>query len=232
MASDAPKRRRRVLLRIYRRLRAAFGHAGWWPGESPFEVCVGAILVQNTAWTNVERTLDGLRRRGLLAFEALRRLPPSRLAPLLRTSGTFRVKAERLRALLDFLGAEYGGRAEAMKDEEPARLREKLLAVRGVGEETADSIALYAGGHPLFVVDAYTRRVFTRLRLLRGGESYAEIQHLFADALPRDPALYNDYHAQIVLLAKDVCRPRPRCPDCPLQDMCPSSRGRLPEGLR
>jgi endonuclease-3 related protein len=234
MPKDAPKGGRRALLRIYRRLHAAFGHAGWWPGGSPFEVCVGAILVQNTAWTNVERTLDGLRRRGLLCFAALRRLPPSRLAPLLRSSGTFRVKAERLRALLDFLAAEYGGRVEAMKAEEPGRLREKLLAVRGVGPETADSIALYAAGHPLFVVDAYTRRVFTRLGLLRGGESYAEVQRFFMDALPRDPALYNDYHAQIVLLAKDVCRPRPRCPQCPLEDLCPtsSSRGCLPEGLR
>jgi len=130
-----------------------------------------------------------------------------------------------LRALLDFLGAEYGGRVEAMRDEKPERLRERLLAVRGVGEETADSIALYAAGHPLFVVDAYTRRVFTRLGLLGGDESYAEIQRFFMDALPRDPALYNDYHAQIVRLGKDVCRPRPRCPDCPIEDLCPSSRG-------
>jgi endonuclease-3 related protein len=230
MSIETPKRRRRTLLLIHRRLQRAFGHAGWWPGESPFEVCVGAILVQNTAWTNVERTLDGLRRRGLLTFEALHRLPPSRLGPLLRSSGTFRVKAARLRALLDFLGAEYSGRVEAMKRDEPGRLREKLLAVRGVGEETADSIALYAAGHPLFVVDAYTRRVFTRLGLLRGGESYADVQRFFMDALPRDALLYNDYHAQIVLLAKDVCRPRPRCPECPLHEICPSSRH--PEGLR
>jgi endonuclease-3 related protein len=208
---------------VYRRLRKAFGHAGWWPGDSPFEVCVGAILVQNTAWTNVERALDGLRRRRLLSFRALDRLPASRLAPLVRSSGTFRVKARRLRAFLDFLGAEYGGRVAAMRSEEPAPLRRKLLEVPGIGPETADSIALYAAGHPVFVVDAYTRRVFARLGLLRGDETYAEVQRFFEDRLPRDAALFNDYHAQVVHLGKDVCRPRPRCPECPLEDLCPKA---------
>ncbi len=216
-----PTRETRLLRRVYRRLLAAFGHAAWWPGESPFEVCVGAILVQNTAWTNVERTLDSLRSRGLLSFAALHRLSPSRLAPLLRSSGTFRVKAVRLRAFLRFVASEYGGRVEAMRDEAPARLREKLLSVRGVGPETADSIALYAAGHPVFVVDAYTRRIFSRLGLLRGEETYAAVQRLFEDALPRDAALFNDYHAQIIRLGKDVCRARPRCPECPLDDLCP-----------
>jgi endonuclease-3 related protein len=206
---------------VYQRLRERFGHAGWWPGDSPFEVCVGAILVQNTAWANVERALDGLRRRRLLSFRALHRLPASRLAPLVRSSGTFRVKARRLRAFLDFLGAEYGGRVEAMRSEEPSLLRRKLLGVPGVGPETADSIALYAAGHPVFVVDAYTRRVFTRLGLLRGDETYAEVQRFFEDRLPRDTGLFNDYHAQVVRLGKDVCRSRPRCPECPLDDLCP-----------
>ncbi|HXK11821.1 MAG TPA: hypothetical protein VMT70_19420 [Vicinamibacteria bacterium] len=182
---------------------------------------MGAILVQNTAWTNVERTIGLLRRRGLLSHEGLHRLSASRLAPLLRTSGTFRVKARRLRALLDFLGREYGGRAEAMRAEEPGRLRRGLLAVEGVGPETADSIVLYAAGHPAFVVDAYTRRVFSRLGLLQGHERYEAVQRFFTDALPRDAGLYNDYHAQIVRLAKDVCRPRPRCAQCPLDDLCP-----------
>jgi endonuclease III related protein len=211
------------LHRVYRRLRARFGHAGWWPAASPFEVCVGAILVQNTAWTNVERTLASLRRLSLLSFERLHRLPPSRLAPLLRSSGTFRVKARRLRALLDFLGKEYGGRAEAMANESPPVLRRKLLDVRGVGPETADSIALYAAGHATFVVDAYTRRVFSRLGLLRGDEPYGEAQRFFEELLPRSAALYNDYHAQVVRLAKDVCRPRPRCAECPLGDLCPAA---------
>jgi endonuclease-3 related protein len=186
-------------------------------------VCVGAILVQNTAWTNVGRTLDGLRRRRLLSFRALHRLSASRLAPLLRSSGTFRVKARRLRAFLDFLAAEYGGRVEAMRLEEPSVLRRKLLDVPGIGPETADSIALYAAGHPVFVVDAYTRRVFARLGLLRGDETYAEVQGFFEDRLPRDTDIFNDYHAQIVRLGKDVCRARPRCPDCPLADVCPTA---------
>ncbi len=224
---------RSVLERVYARLRTAFGHAGWWPGDSPFEVCVGAILVQNTAWANVERTLDGLKKRRLLSFRGLDRLPVSRLAPLLRSSGTFRVKARRLRAFLDFLSSEYRGRVEAMRSEPPADLRRKLLAVPGVGPETADSIVLYAAGHPSFVVDAYTRRVFTRLRLLTGGESYAEVQRFFEDHVPPDAALYNDYHAQIVRLGKDFCRARPRCLECPLADMCPtSSRGRSRGGAR
>ncbi len=186
-------------------------------------MCVGAILVQNTAWANVARTLEGLKKRGLLSFRALDRLPASRLAPLLRSSGTFRVKARRLRAFLDFLSMEYGGRVEAMRSADPPALRRKLLAVPGIGPETADSIALYAAGHPSFVVDAYTRRVFTRLGLLRGGESYAEVQRLFEEHLPRDAALYNDYHAQIVRLGRDFCRPRPRCPECLLGDICPTA---------
>jgi endonuclease-3 related protein len=219
---------RATLKAVYGRLRAAFGHAGWWPGDSPFEVCVGAILVQNTAWANVERTLDALKKRRLLSFRALDRLSERHLAPLLRSSGTFRVKARRLRAFLDFLSSEYDGRVEAMRAEQPAELRRKLLAVPGVGPETADSIVLYAAGHPSFVVDAYTRRVFTRLGLLRGGESYADVQRLFEEHLPRDAALYNDYHAQIVRLGKGSCRTRPRCPECPLADLCPTPRH--PEG--
>jgi endonuclease-3 related protein len=221
MPRGEPIDTRRLLLRVYGRLRDRYGPAGWWPGESSFEICVGAILVQNTAWVNVERTLASLRRRGLLSFEALHRRPPSRLAPLLRSSGTFRVKARRLRAFLDFLGAEYGGQVEGMRAERPEALRRKLLAVPGIGPETADSIALYAAGKPLFVVDAYTRRVFSRLGLLRGDLSYAEVQQFFEERLPRDADLYNDYHAQLVRLGQEACRPRPRCAECPLDDLCP-----------
>lgn len=211
---------RALLLRIHDLLVKRHGASGWWPGDSAFEVCVGAILVQNTAWTNVERTLAGLRRRRLLSLRALRGLPPSKLAPLLRSSGTFRVKAARLRALVDFLVAEYGGRAASMRRDEPRELRRKLLGVHGVGRETADSIALYAAGKPLFVVDAYTRRVFSRLGLVRGDEPYDELQRFFEDRLPRSAALYGELHAQVVLLAKDVCRVRPRCGECPLRATC------------
>jgi endonuclease-3 related protein len=224
---------RRLLLRVYRRLRNRQGHAGWWPGETPFEVCVGAILVQNTAWANVLRTLDRLRAEALLSFDGLFGLSAPRLAPLLRSSGTYRVKARRLRAFLDFLGAQYGGRVEGMRAEDPLELRRKLLAVPGIGPETADSIALYAAGKPLFVVGAYTRRVFSRLGLLPGRHSYDDVQRYLTDRLPRDVALYGDYHAQLVRLGKDHCRTRPRCAGCPLDDLCPkrgvpfSSRARV-----
>jgi len=205
---------------VYELLRARFGHARWWPGETPFEVCVGAILVQNTSWRNVEKALDVLRARGLLGFTALSRLDADEIAPLVRSSGAFRVKARRLRAFLDFLGARFGGRVEAMRSQPAAELRSALLAVHGVGRETADSIALYAAGRPLFVIDAYTRRILARLGLAGGDEPYDALQALFHRGLPRDPALYNDYHAQLVRLGKDVCRPRPLCDQCPLVAVC------------
>lgn len=208
------------LISVYRCLRRAYGHAGWWPARTAFEVCVGAILTQNTAWSNVEKALRVLRRHGLLSSAKLRQVPVSRLGELIRSSGVFRVKARRLHAFLEFLHAEYGGRVVRMRAEEAGALRLKLLAVHGIGPETADSIALYAADQPLFVVDAYTRRIFTRLGVLRGKESYDEVQRLFMDELPRDVGLYNDYHAQIVRLAKDACRVRPRCEACPLTRAC------------
>ncbi len=207
-------------MKVYHRLRDRYGHAAWWPGESALEVCLGAILTQNTSWANVEKALAVLRRRGLLSFGALRSLPPSRIAPLIRSSGTYKLKARRVAAFLAFLD-EYRGRPQAMGGEDPQALRSKLLRVRGVGPETADSIALYAAGLPLFVVDAYTRRIFTRLGFLRGGESYEEVQRRLMERLPPDAPLFNDYHAQIVRLGKEVCRPRPRCGECPLDDLCP-----------
>ncbi len=178
-------------------------------------------MTQNTAWTNVERALNVLRSRDLLSFEALDALSAAEIAPLIRASGYFNVKARRVRAFLDFLGAAYGGRLEALSGEEPGVLRQRLLAVAGIGRETADSIVLYAASLPLFVVDAYTRRLLARLGLLRGTEDYDTIAALFMRHLPRDVGLYNDYHAQIVLLGKDVCRPRPLCERCPLSRLCP-----------
>jgi endonuclease-3 related protein len=210
--------------RIYRLLLARYGRAGWWPAESAFEICLGAILTQNTAWSNVEKALSSLRSHGLLAFEPLHRVPASRLATLLRPSGTYKVKARRVRAFLDLLAAEYGGRVEAMRDHEAGALRRRLLTVSGIGPETADSIALYAAEKPFFVVDAYTRRIFGRLGLLAGGESYEEVQRFFMRRLPPDAVLFNDYHAQLVRLGKDHCRVRPRCTACPLDRICPKRR--------
>jgi endonuclease-3 related protein len=206
---------------VYRRLVSRRGPAGWWPAQTAFEVCVGAILVQNTAWTNVEKALAVLRSRRLLSYGALRDMPASEIAPLIRPSGCFNVKARRLRAFLDFLGREYGGRVDAMESEEPEALRAKLLDVPGIGPETADSIALYAAGRRLFVIDAYTRRVFSRLGAVRGDEPYDALQRLFMDGLPAEAGLYRDFHAQIVLLAKEVCTRRPACTVCPLGEACP-----------
>jgi endonuclease III related protein len=206
---------------VYRRLVGHRGPAGWWPAQSAFEVCIGAILVQNTAWTNVEKALAVLRARSLLSFAALRDLTAAEIAPLIRSAGCFNVKARRLRAFLDFLGRQYGGRVEAMESEDPWILRAKLLDVPGIGRETADSIALYAAGRPLFVIDAYTRRVFARLGMIDGDEAYDVLQRRFMDALPAEAALFGDYHAQVVILAKEACRARPRCAACPLQEVCP-----------
>ena len=208
------------LKEIYRRLAVERGPAGWWPGESPFEVCLGAILTQNTAWTNVEKALAVLRERGLLEWRTLSALSAEEIAPLIVSAGCFNVKARRVRAFLDFVGREYGGDVTVMAREERWALRAKLLGVSGIGRETADCIVLYAARLPLFVVDAYTRRVFFRLGLLHGGEAYDEVQSFFHARLPADPELFNDYHAQIVLLAKDVCRKVPRCGACVLSSLC------------
>jgi endonuclease-3 related protein len=215
------KGRRGDLLRVYHLLLGRFGHSGWWPGDTPFEVCLGAILTQNTAWTNVEKALARVKKAGRLSFEGLWRLRSRQLASLLRPSGTYRLKARRVRAFLSFVESRYGGRVERMASEDPAALRRLLLEVDGIGPETADSIALYAAGHAAFVVDAYTRRVFARLGFLRGGESYDEVQRFFVERLPRDAPLFNDYHAQIVRLAKEHCRARPLCASCPLEGVCP-----------
>jgi len=212
---------RRSLLALYRRLRHAYGHARWWPGQSPFEVCVGALLAQNTAWINVERSLDVLRRHHLLSVGALGALTERQLAALIRPSGTYNVKARRLAALVAFLHAECGGRVEALRRFDLPTLRLKLLNINGIGPETADAILLYAAEKPVFVVDAYTRRIFSRLGLVPPRGTYAALQEFFMQRLPPDVGLFNDYHAQIVRLAKEACRSRPRCERCPLEDRCP-----------
>lgn len=214
-----PRRKptRKVLFKIYQALRKQYGHRHWWPGDTPFEVMVGAILTQNTAWINVERAIQNLRQHGLLTPQSLLRISQSRLAKEIRPAGYFNVKAVRLKNFVRFFFSEYGGSVKRMSRERGLRLREKLLKVNGIGEETADSILLYASGKPFFVVDAYTRRVFMRHRYLKGIEKYQEIQALFERLLPRNVRLFNDYHAQIVQVGKDFCRKAPRCGECPLQ---------------
>jgi len=209
------------LTHVYDRLREHRGPAGWWPAETAFEVCVGAILVQNTAWPNAEKALSALRAEGRLSYAGLAGLDHATLAALIRPSGCYNVKARRLTAFVTYLGREHGGRVEGMSALAPSALRTQLLAVPGIGRETADSIALYAASLPLFVIDAYTRRVFSRLGLIGGDEAYDVLQRRFMSSLPEDVALFNDYHAQIDLHAKEVCRKRPQCGRCPLDAVCP-----------
>lgn len=204
---------------VYDRLRAACPRPGWWPAETPFEVMVGAVLTQNTAWTNVEKAVARLKAAGLLSPEAIVATPVEQLAPLIRSSGYFNVKALRLKALAHWV-CERGG-LSVLAAIPTFELRADLLSVKGVGPETADDILLYAFGRPVFVIDAYTRRLFRRLGVVEGTEDYELLREQFESVLPLDPVLFNEYHALIVLHGKDYCRPRPRCPACPLLDLCP-----------
>lgn len=216
-----------ALLDIYARLFAHFGAQHWWPHANggAFEIIVGAILTQNTAWANVEKALGNLRAAHLLTPTALHRVPVARLAQLIRPSGYFNLKTKKLKAFTHFLFATQRGSLARLFRRDTATLREQLLGVYGIGPETADSIILYAAHQPIFVVDAYTRRVFARLGFTREDVAYAELQAVFMQNLPRDEKLFNEYHALIVALGKQLCRKtQPRCPACPLQNMCATGR--------
>ncbi|OGO34231.1 MAG: endonuclease [Chloroflexi bacterium RBG_16_56_8] len=207
---------------IYARLYAHFGPQHWWPGDGPFQVIVGAILTQNTAWTNVEKAMANLSRAGLLDPERLYRAREARIAALIRPSGYFNLKAKKLKAFVRFLFEKHQGRLSHLFKSETESLREELLAVYGIGPETADSIILYAANQPIFVIDAYTRRIAARLGLSREDVTYDELQRLFMANLPRDTQLFNEYHALLVMLGKHYCRKSsPRCGECPLQQVCP-----------
>ena len=207
---------------IYRRLMDGYGPQHWWPAEGPFEVMVGAVLTQSAAWSNVEKAIAGLKGAGALSPEALRRLPLAELARLIRPCGYYNAKAVKLKSLARWLGEFCGDDLNRLSAHDTDTLRRELLSIHGVGEETADSILLYAVGKPVFVIDAYTRRIISRLGLAPQDTSYAACQALFRDNLPVDSGLFNEYHALLVSLAKDVCRPRPLCPKCCLADKCPS----------
>jgi endonuclease-3 related protein len=210
------------LTAIYRALLKAYGPQHWWPGETAFEVMVGAVLTQNAAWSNAEKAIANIRDRGLLAPSRLAAVPRLRLAALIRPSGYFNVKAQRLHNLVAFLMDHHQGSVKRMFRRDPAVLRQELLAVNGIGPETADSILLYAGNMPLFVVDAYTKRVFSRHGIVSSDASYDQVQRLFMGGLPRDARLYNEYHALIVRLGKERCKKgRPRCEGCPLEAHLP-----------
>ena len=210
-------------------LHKRYGTLDWWPADTPFEVAVGAILTQNTAWTNVQYAIDNLKRAAALTPETLAGLPAGELEQMIRPAGFFRQKARRLQNLSRHLVSDWGGDLIALCSGPLAAARGRLLALPGIGPETADSILLYAAARPSFVVDAYTRRIFQRVGLLQGNESYDEIRRLFMQHLPEDVALYNEYHAQIVQLAKTCCRKQnPLCAECPLQQTCLHARDQQP----
>lgn len=209
---------RRGLQRVYRRLLQAYGPQRWWPGDSAFEVMVGAVLTQNTAWANVERAIANLKAADALTPAAIIAAHPRRLAAWLKPSGYFNIKAKRLRAFCEWYVAR--GEASALARLDTATLRGELLSVYGVGPETADDILLYAFARPVFVIDAYTRRIFSRLGYIAGDEPYEDLRAWCERYVHRDVAIYNEYHALIVAHGKDICRPQPRCARCVLQRSC------------
>jgi endonuclease-3 related protein len=233
------KKNKRNLRRAYALMRARSGHQHWWPGETPFEVCVGAILTQNTAWTNVERAIANLKVARVLEPEKMLTLPEAKLAELIRPAGYFNVKARRLRSFLRVLVGEFGGDLGKLFAGETSVVRERLLAINGIGPETADSMLLYAGDHQSFVIDAYTKRIFSRHGWTKKSgkqkaesrkhheASYDELKKLCESALNQKTGAarldyWQDYHAQLVMVGKHFCRPRaPRCEDCPLKPLLP-----------
>jgi endonuclease-3 related protein len=219
------------LTEIYKLLFDRFGPQHWWPGETQFEIITGAILTQNTSWANVEKAIANLKSANLLTPEKLYHLDTSQLAELIRPAGYYNIKATRLKNFLNWLFSNYDGRLENLEALDTDRLRAELLAVKGVGRETADSILLYAFDRPIFVVDAYTARVAVRHGLIEPDADYEQLRELFQSNLPQsapegrdlaeggDVQLFNEYHALLVRLGKEFCRPVARCPSCPLEKL-------------
>lgn len=211
------------VMRVYKRLLGFFGPQHWWPGDTAFEIAVGAILTQNTNWGNVEKAIKNLKLARALTAKKIHDMPAKSLAALIRPAGYFNVKAKRLKAFISFLTDNYHGSMATMKREDGHMLREKLLGVSGIGPETADSILLYALDKPVFVIDAYTKRVLSRHRIMDHEKSYEEFQRLFHSSLKNDIKLFNEYHALFVSLGKAYCKPRPLCERCPLNNLRPIS---------
>ena len=202
---------------IYRRLYSYFGAQDWWPASNSFEVIVGAILTQNTSWQNVEKAVTALKRETVLSPARIRDLSEDRLAEWIRPAGYYRLKARRLKAFIRFLYERYAGNLDRMFAQPAERLREALLSVNGIGPETADSILLYAGGKPVFVVDAYTKRILCRHGMIPEDADYPTLQGLFMRHLPAEAPLFNQYHALLVHTGKTFCRKKPLCAGCPLE---------------
>ncbi len=208
---------KRKLNRIFQRLYSAFGQQHWWPAESAFEVMVGAILTQNTSWANVEKALAALKEKKLLGAGKLYKLAPRKLAFLIKSAGYYNIKAARLKNFLKFFFDNYAASIKTIAAVDLAVLRKQLLEVNGIGQETADSILLYALDKPIFVVDAYTKRILFRHGLIKEGADYSSVQDIFMRNLKVDAKLFNEYHALLVKLGKDYCRKQdPKCEACPL----------------
>lgn len=208
-----------LLLSLFEHLQAVYGELGWWPGESPFEIMIGAVLTQNTSWSNVEKAMVRLKQASVMSAAQMLALPVTQLAELVRPSGYFNIKAERLRQLCLFLDQRGGEAVLATWD--TSTLRQALLSVKGIGPETCDDIVLYAFNRPVFVIDAYTRRLLKRYGLAQGNESYEVLRRGFEQALGGDAPRYQAYHGLIVEHAKRVCLVKPRCGPCVLQSLCP-----------
>jgi endonuclease III related protein len=208
------------LISVYDRLYRAFGPQHWWPADSALEIIIGAILTQNTAWTNVEKAIANLKESAAIDIGQILHMTGDELAALIRPSGYYNQKAARLQDVLGYIDHNYGGDLDRLFDQPLAELREELLALKGIGPETADSIILYAALKPVFVVDTYTRRIFSRLGLVESDIDYEPLRAFFEDNLPPDLGLYNEYHGLIVRLGNRHCRKRPNCQGCPVSRSC------------
>ncbi len=208
-----------TLSEIYQLLYDAFGPQHWWPGETPFEIVTGAILTQNTNWTNVEKAIANLKSAGHMTPEALHRIDLTQLAELIRPAGYFNIKAKRLKNFVNWLFDNYNGEMPNLELVDTDQLRAELLAIKGVGRETADSILLYALGRPVFVVDAYTARITLRHELIEPGADYEQLRELFESNFPEDVRFFNEYHALLVRAGKEFCKPKAKCHGCPLEKL-------------
>ncbi|MFQ5965471.1 MAG: endonuclease III domain-containing protein [Candidatus Scalinduaceae bacterium] len=209
----------KILLNIYDRLFKSFGKQYWWPGDTDFEIVIGAILTQNTNWGNVEKAINNLKKSKVFTPRKLYEIDIKRLAELIRPSGYFNVKAKRLKHFIEWLFLKYNGSLPKMFKQDYVKLREELLSVNGIGRETADSILLYAAQKPTFVIDAYTKRVLVRHELVPEDYEYEKMKAFFEENLPEDVPLYNEYHALLVRVGKYYCKPKEQCEECPLKDV-------------
>lgn len=210
---------KKEIFRIYNKLYKFYGPQKWWPADTPFEVALGAILTQNTSWLNVERAISNLKAADCLSFEKLSKIKHTKLASLIRPAGYYNIKAERIKNFLIFIKKNYHGRLVEMRGKDTPSLRKELLEVNGIGQETADSILLYALEKPVFVIDAYTKRIFSRHGYLSESVDYLEAQRFFMDYLVPEVKIFNEFHALIVRCAKDFCKKKKQnCQECPLYE--------------